>query len=149
MQANRIGLKYGLIAGVGVIAYFLLFYSIDKGLMLHFGIWWSSMIIYLLAMIFAARKTGSFEFRAKVQATFTTFLVANAAFYVFYYLLFGIIDPQLTELQREILLQHPGIGGDIAQQDLHVTLGRSFFYFCRSLIGGFVLAAGMAALVNR
>lgn len=146
---NRIGLRYGILAGVGVIAYFLLFYAISKPLMLHFGVWWSSLIIYMVAMLLAIRKIQSTDLRQNIQAGFTTFLAANLLFYLFYYLLFTKLDPQLVDLQKSLLLENSQTGQELAKQDLSVTAKGTLFAYLRSLIGGFIMAAAFSARYSR
>lgn len=134
-----------MLAGVGVIAYFLLFYAFGRSLMLHFGVWWSSLIIYMVAMMLAIRKTRSTDLRQNIQAGFTTFLAANLLFYLFYYLLFTKLDPQLVDLQKSLLLESSKEGQALADQDLSVTAKGTLFAFLRSLIGGFIMAAAFSA----
>ena len=43
--------QYGLLAGAATIAYFLLFYAFSKYTMLQHSVMWSSLAIYIVAMI--------------------------------------------------------------------------------------------------
>ena len=155
MQSTK-SVKYGFLAGVGAVAYILLFYFFSPRLMLSSVVLWSSLAIYLVAMWMAARRAlevGSelTPFREALKAAFTVFVVANLLYYCFYYLLFTVIDPGLIDLQRELLAERlEWIGNPQFQpKDLQVTLGNTFLSYCWSLIGGFLLAALTAALASR
>lgn len=149
MAIKKLILKYGIPAGVGVIAYFLLFYAISREAMLHYGVWWSSLLINLAAMVLAVKATSTFDFKEKLRAAFAVFAVSNALFYAFYYILFGVIDTGLVELQYRTLAGNPMLGEQLDLKDLSITPGRSFFFYCRSLIGGFIVSAAVAGLINR
>jgi len=146
---NQLGIINGLAAGILTVGCFLLLYFIDRPWILQAGLWWGSLIIYLTFMFRAARRVRGESFRSIVQVAFLVFITANAIFYVFYYLLFSVFDPGLVDLQREILADHPMWQGDNSDPDLSVTLSRTLFSFVYSLIGGFILALLVSAVVRR
>lgn len=149
MAIRTLLLKYGIPAGVGVVAYFLLFYAFSREAMLHYAVWWSSILINIVAMALAVKASASFEFKDKLRAAFAVFAASNALFYVFYYILFGVVDPGLIELQYQSLADNPLLGESLNMKDLAITPGRTFFFYCRSLIGGFIMSAAVAGLINR
>lgn len=147
---KQASLRYGLIAGVGVVAYFLFFYAIQDALVLNPYVWWASLVLYLWAMQQAAKKEGEKDaFLSFLKPAFTVFVIANAFFYCFYYFLFGVFDPSLVDLQREMLAANPRAPENLADIDLAVTPTRIFFGYCSSLIGGFALAIGIAFLARQ
>ncbi|MCB0608428.1 MAG: DUF4199 family protein [Lewinellaceae bacterium] len=142
-------IRFGAIAGTATVVLFLLFYWIDRPLVNHPALWWGSMILYLVFMYRAVKSAAPGDFRSALQPAFLTFVVANALFYLFYYLLFGVFDPGLVDLQRETMVSDPRFGQAFENYDLKVTLGNTFFRYCYSLIGGFILSLGVAAAGRR
>ncbi len=147
---KQASIRYGLIAGVGVVAYFLLFYLIKPGLVLNPYVWWISLIIYLWAMLQAAKSEGeSDSFLSFLKPAFAVFVMANAFFYCFYYYLFGVFDPSLVDLQREMMEANPRAPENLDEIDLSVTFNKVFFAYCSSLIAGFLYALGIAYLARQ
>ncbi len=167
MTLSNKAVRYGLIAGIGVIAYFLLFYFISPRLMFNPWVYWASLGIYLALMWKALQDEreeaeGPLLFRDGLRTAFLIFVIANFCYYLFYYILFGLADPGLIELQKTVMLESLGQASNLLpaeQQEemrrslesggLDITPGRVFFTFVRSLIGGFILSAGMAVVVGR
>jgi Ca2+/Na+ antiporter len=160
---NKSGLKYGLIAGVATIVYLLVFYFISKKAMVGPWVFYSTLVIYLAAMILAARERKSilkeqFSVREGLQAAFLTYVIANAFFYVFYYVI-QQSDPSLAELQKEAMREYlPHVTPknklgralkDLEDTDLTITPGGAVFGFARGTILGFLLALGVAFGVKR
>ena len=131
------------------MGFFLLFYFIDRALILSPWVWWGSLVIYLVFMFRAVRQTDASSFRESLTNAFLVFIVANALFYLFYYLLFSVFDPGLVDLQREILADHPLWQDGNTKADLSVTIGRTVFSFVYSLIGGFFLTLGVAYVARK
>ncbi len=155
-------LSYGLIAGTGVIAWFLLFYGFDKPLMLSPYVYYASFALYLWAMYRAMRWTyeqeGEPEFKAVLRSGFVVYLTANLLYYLFYYFIHQL-DPQLTAFQKEMMREWlPRITPRdklqkaleaLESSDFSVKPGDALFSYVRSAIGGFLLAAGLAWIVLR
>ena len=100
-------------------------------------------------MFRAVQQLDSSAFKGSLQVAFLVFVLANALFYLFYYLLFTVFDPGLVDLQREMLANNPMWEGGNTEIDLTVTLGRVLFSFAYSLIGGFILALIVSAVARR
>ncbi|MCO6479164.1 MAG: DUF4199 domain-containing protein [Phaeodactylibacter sp.] len=167
MIASQAAVKYGLIAGIGTVAYFLLFYFIKEELLFNPFVYWASLGFYLALMWRALQVEEQapgerLGFRKALQAAFLVFVIANLIYYLFYYLLFGLIDPELIDLQRQVMRESLEQSGNLLSEeqreqmleslegdDLNPTAGKVFFTFVRSLIGGFAAALGMAALKGR
>lgn len=150
---NKTAIIHGLIAGLITILYFVILYAISPPTMLNPLVWWSSLIIYLVAMYLAIKKssTQSTNFRGiqpGIKVGFLVFVLANFLFYIFFYLLFGVFDPSLVELQKEMMASNPSAAEQL-DKDFSVTLSSTFFNFIYSLIGGFILSLGIAAILNQ
>lgn len=146
---HRQAIINGSLAGVLTVGYFLLFYFLDRAYLLNAWVWWGSLIIYLAFMFRVVQQLDTTAFRQSLQAAFLVFVVANAIFYLFYYLLFSVFDPGLVDLQRELLQDNPLWQGGNTEVDLSVTLGRVIFSFAYSLIGGFILALLVSAVARK
>jgi hypothetical protein len=166
-MSKNTGIRYGLIAGIGIVAYFLLFYSINARLLFNPWVYWASLGVYLALMWKALQDRqqaaeGPLPFREGLRTAFLIFVIANLLYYLFYYTLFGLLDPSLVELQKAVMLESLEQSRSLLSEQqreemlqslesgaLAITPGKVFFTFVRSLIGGFVLSAGLAALINR
>lgn len=146
---HRQGIINGLTAGILTLGLFLLSYFVDRALILNPWVWWGSLVIYLIFMFRAVQQVDSTAFRRSVQAAFLVFVIANAIFYLFYYLLFSVFDPGLVDLQREMLADNPLWQDDNTEVDLSVTIGRTVFSFAYSLIGGFLLALIVSGVARK
>jgi hypothetical protein len=146
---HRQGIINGILAGVLTVGYFLLFYFIDRALLLNPWVWWGSLTLFLLFMFRVVRQIDSTTFRLNLQSAFLVFVIANAIFYLFYYLLFSVFDTGLVDLQREMLSENPLWQGGNTEIDLSVTIGRVIFSFAYSLIGGFILALLVSAVSRK
>lgn len=158
--------KFGLFAGVATILYLLIFYWINPRLMLSWGVLWSSLLIYLAFMALAVRRLQAISaehppFRLALRAAFLVFVVANAVYYLFYFVLFKYVDPHLLVLQQEMMVEttqrFSGLLGvenaeevsrQFEQNDLQITLANSLFSYAWSLLGGFLLALAVAGALN-
>lgn len=146
---HRQGIINGITAGILTVGYFLLFYFIDRAFLLNPWVWWGSLIIYLVFMFRVVQQLDTTAFRQSLQAAFLVFVIANAIFYLFYYLLFSVFDPGLVDLQRELLAENPLWQDGNTEPDLSVTIGRVIFSFAYSLIGGFILALLVSAVARK
>jgi hypothetical protein len=163
---RNLSIKYGIIAGVGVMAFFLLFYLIDKALFFDRGVYWSSLFVYLGFMYLTCQKV--FEKAEKptyftyLQTAFVVYIIANAMYYLLYFFLYNYIDPSLSSIQEEVVrasldqnseLLNTEISSQLRsnldKEGLTFTPNQAFFGFATGLIGGFVLAFIMAYFFDR
>ena len=160
-MTKSIGIKYGIFAGLGVLLYFLVFYFVNPRTMLGLGVSWSSLVVYIIAMILAVREQkqqteGGLEFRSALRTAFQVVVVANAIFYLAYYLVMQV-DPALLQTLKEVSMeyyQQALPNADAAEleknfADFKVGLPTVFLSFARSLIGGFILALPVAFAFRR
>jgi len=160
-------LKYGIGAGVLTIVYMLIFYSIDNALLFSPWVSWSSLAIYIAAMLKAtlsarAESEGLYSFRQGLRPSFGVYVVASITYFIFNYFLYNFINPDLPEIQREIMIQQAAdiaekLGRpelqdqmtDIKTEDLRVSIQNSALGFMWSLMGGFVLSTIIAFATKR
>ncbi len=167
------GVRYGFLGGAVVIFYFALLYVAKQDLFLSPLLQWGSMVIYLFFMWRASLEdcvtngVGR-DFREIVRTPFTTFLLINLCYWLFYYGL-HLYDPGMLQselnLELNMLKSQLSAGlGDPEQsnkfreriQDLErliqapqpQPLGPVIMRMCVGAVGGFALAAGVAALVR-
>ncbi len=156
-------LKYGTIAGITTIGWFLLFYLTDKVRMLSPVVYYASFGIFLWAMYRAVgqqiRKAEAVpDFRELLRTGFVVYLLANLFYYGFYYVV-NHWDPGLAEMQKDMMREWlPRITPKdklqaalkaLEESDFSVAPRDAFFSYMRSAIGGFLLAAAVAWLALR
>ncbi len=164
---NRYIIQYGLYAGAGTAVYLLVFYLIDPPLLFHVVVQWSYRLIFIVCMAaaaLAARRNaeGSFTFRQAVRPAFGVYVLASLIYLAFFYVMFNYVNPQLPEIQREVLMEQSRwvaqkLGMNEMQdameqlkaEDLRVNFRNSTLDFMWRLIFGFILSAIMALFIKR
>ncbi len=162
-----------MLGGGAVIFYFVLLYMVRKELFLNPWLQWASLLIYLGCMYGAAREDAALygsqrDFRTMIRTPFTVFLLINIAYWLFYYTL-HLADPGLLQMETALDLaskkQQLAVGmGDPQQanqmreqimalereasQPAVQPLGPILFRLAIGSIGGFLLAAGVTAIVR-
>ena len=169
---KSIGVRNGLLGGVVVVFYFALLYVGKKEAFLNFWFQYTSLILYLAFMYRAAKEDCALnganrDFRAIIRTPFIVFIVINLLYWLFYYglhladadlirleltaekqsyqqqILQGAGDPQQANQLRERI-------ADIDKALVHPVqpLGPVITRMAMGAIGGFGLAAGVAAIVR-
>jgi hypothetical protein len=152
-------LKYGIMAGVAVVGYFLLFYTINKTLMLGPYVQLPSYLVYFGFMFLASKSHFNLDFKQILKIAFGVFVVANLIYYAFDFYLFNLIDKSLGDIQKDLMLDYYKAGAKTVQEasaltqsiengDFHDIKTLSFGY-ARGAIGGFGMAILVAYLVKR
>ena len=97
------GVKYGAIAGLGLIIITLVLYLIDVKVMFSYTslIGW---VVYIYCMYKSvaddkAADGGFITFRNAFQSSFVVFVIASLLNTIFFYVLTTIIDPSLIDMQ--------------------------------------------------
>lgn len=161
---------YGVLAGVSTIFIYTLAYLWDKSSWFHPALYWGILPVYLGFMWMAVKTAAQRWERAPslrelVRPTFLVFVIASLIFWIFYFLVFTF-DTDLTELARlnqlEALEQlrqwqgEPASGGFFEQEKSRIeeeggrfTGSHLLQSLAQSLIGGFLLALGMAFVAKR
>jgi len=157
-----LSIRYGILAGISVIIYMLVFYFYDVKIMLGPSVFWSTTILYIAGMFFAAREERKLReyitFREVLPVAFVTYLVANLFFYDFLYILFNFVDTSLPELQRQVSLETIEASGfsqyveeaieGIDDVPAEFTLGQAIFGYIRSAISGFLISLVIAGITR-
>jgi len=132
--------------------------------MLSMWVYWTPLIFYLFFMSKSclekrASHGGNLIFKDAVRTAFVTFLVANAVFYIFNFLLFNFVDPEMVDIQMEMAKElYPKIlpkeqAKDMIQtmkkEGFEMSLPNSIFAYAKGAIGGFVLSLIVAGITRR
>jgi Protein of unknown function (DUF4199) len=147
-------IKYGIMAGLAVVGYFLLFYSINKTMMLGPSAQLPSYLIYLGFMFWAAKQYSHLDFKDILKVAFGVFVLTNLCYYVFDYYLFNVMDKALGDIQKDLMLDYfEGAAKSVEEASLRTqniqngdyhSLKSLIFAYAKGAIGGF----GMAILVS-
>lgn len=162
---NNHAIKFGIFAGLGTVIFLFLFYWIEKKLMLSPSVIWSTIFLYLIGMYMAAaevrRENGGYiEYRPALKAAFIVWIVANAIYHTYSYLLFNFIDKDMLNVQQEYMRgEMEKMDGMISEDYLEVMnnnieilsydITQVIFAYFSSLIMGFLIAAIIARMVRR
>jgi Protein of unknown function (DUF4199) len=152
-------LKYGTMAGITLIGYFLLFYCYDKSAVLGKTVQLSSYLIYAFFMFLAAKSVVNLDFKPVLRTAFGVFIVTNLFYYTYDYVLFNVVDKSLAEVQKTMMLDYftantktiqetKDMTDSINNGNFHDFNGLSFA-FAKGAIGGFILAVIVSYLVKK
>jgi len=158
----KFSIRYGILVGISVILYMLVFYFYDEKVMVGPNVFWSTTLLFIVGMFFAAREERKVRefmtFREILPVAFVTYLIANLFFYDFLYILFNFVDPALPELQRQVSIEAVQSSGfseyveeaieEIEKIPAEFTLGQAIFDYVRSAIFGFLLSLGIAGVTR-
>ena len=158
----NISIRYGILVGIVVILYMLAFYFYDPKVMLEPSVFWSTPLLYIVGMFFAAReeqKAREFiTFREALPVAFVTYLVANLFFYDFLYIMFNFVNSDLPELQRQVSIEAIQESGfiDLVAEEIEemeklpasFSIGQAIFDYLRSAIFGFLLSLMIAGVTR-
>ncbi|MEL7251559.1 MAG: DUF4199 family protein [Bacteroidota bacterium] len=139
------GIRWGIMAGGIVVTLFAGVYFLNRPLVLNRGLWLGTALIYALGMWQAQKTVDDDELRSYIQPGFLTFVIANALFYLYYYFLFAVFDPELVDLQADLLRENGQDPADAAVPTVRSTI----FTYAQSLIFGFGLAAAIGFILSR
>lgn len=160
--------RFGWISAGITVGLYLLFYVINKKIMVGPITHWLTLAVVMVCMIMAVRTEreqtrAAYPFKKALQTAFLVFLLTTVAFHIFYYLFFAIIDPELIDLQMKENLKwtkwlgETSIGLDpddpayeeFENMDHRLTIGNTFFSLSRNIIGGFLIALPIAGMFKR
>lgn len=164
---RSLGLKNGLIAGLGCIMVSLVLYIINMELVLGFWLWLGYVVIVGM-MVYTAitvknANNGVLEFRDGVKAVFPVTAVAVFIWIAFNALLFIVIDPELIALSKEKavemsiwVLEKSGADEDtiasaVAEaeaQDYSPSFKNSAINYAQSCIVGFIYSLVIAGFFH-
>ncbi len=157
---------YGIIAGVATIGYYLLFYALEPRLFFHLGVYWSSFLIPLAAMVWAGRQERQgredYPWQIALRTPFAVYAYAALLYHLFYFLFFNYGDPNLVDIQADVLLENlekswaylgdrqaESLRREIESAPAGLTPGAALLAFARSLLGGFLLSLFIAFVLRK
>jgi hypothetical protein len=161
-MSNNKGVRFGIYAGISVVGLYLLLYLIKGELFFNPFVYWATVGIYLAFGWKALEDErqavgGRLPLADGLKLAFLIFVIANLLYYLFYYLMFKLIDPSLVELQRETGLETLEQWKDslpdeqyrerkrlLEEKGLEVKLQDIALQYARSLLGYFIMALIMA-----
>jgi hypothetical protein len=164
------GLKNSVLAAALVVGYFLLFYILDKKLFMNPAVSWGSMVIYLAFMWKAETEErtafgGKIDFKSALRVGFLVFLMANIAYWLFFYgvCLFdheitdNFKNQRLSDIQQQISrgTGDPQLSNDLRKEadeirkmGFQIGIGDVLLRLSMGTVGGFFLAAVLAFFVK-
>lgn len=160
---NKREIIYGLAGGVAVIIFSIVMYSIDRVMFIGSLVFWVSTAILILFMVLAmlhARSgtVASQDFKDLLKVGFLVYVVGNLLCYVFMYVMFNTIDPELQDIQREQAIEFwmNQSGGDedsyevqmAKEHDYSMTVLGTLFTYAQGLIFGFLVSALFAYMMK-
>ncbi len=148
---QQTAVKYGIITGIAIVLYLFVFHQINRELLLNPMVYWSPIIVSVVAMTLVVKKVrsdnnGKIAQREALKLAFLTYVLAYLFFTVFIYVLFNYLDPGLVELQKKAML---GAGRKIEGLDFTMTLGKVLFQYAYMLIPGFFLSYMVANFMKK
>jgi len=162
---NNHAIKFGIFAGVGTVVFLFLFYWIEKTLMLSPSVIWSTIFLYLIGMYMAAvemrkENEGYIDFRTALKAAFLVWVIANAIYHAYNYLLYNFLDKDMINVQKRYMSEQMAeLEGVISEKYLEelnqnveiltYDLSQVISTYATSLIMGFLIAMIIARMVRR
>ncbi len=95
----------GIIAGIAVVSYVLLFYYMDKTSAFSPSVRFSSLLICAFFMFLAIKDIKTPDFKVLLRGAFAVFLIANVFYYVYDFVLFNYIDPSLVDMEKDMAIE--------------------------------------------
>lgn len=148
---QQTAVKYGIITGTAIVLYLFVFHQINRGLALNPLVYWSPILVAVVAMTMVVKKVreenaGKIAQREALKHAFLTFVIAYLFFSIYTFVLFNFIDPSLVELQKKTMLD---AGRKIEGLDFSMTIGKVLFQYVYMLIPGFFLSYMVASFMKK
>ena len=138
-----------------------LVYSRSRELFLSPLFQWSLLLLYAVVMIVAAAKRPPYERAEATRAALVAYLLVSLSYYVYYYFLFEVLDPELYQLQSELYianaraygLTEPGslnerLEDKFAPQNLRLSLTDIAFSMARGAVLGAAVSYALGFLLG-
>ena len=148
---QQTAVKYGIIAGIAIVLYLLVFHQIDRALVLNPLVYWSTLLITVIGMVAVVRKersdnNGRITLKEALKPAFLVFVLAMLIFNLFVFVLFNYVDSGLPDLQKQLM---EAAGREVKDLDFKMTFGRMMVGYAFSLIGGFFISYLVASLLKK
>lgn len=161
-NTNR-DLIYGISGGVASVVFSIAMYMVDPKMFVGSMVYWVSTGILILFVILTMlhSKSGEREladFKGLLRSGFVVYIVGNLLCYIFLFVMFNYVDPDLQEIQRaqtvEFITKFKG-GDETSEEiinalnyDYSMTIGGTIFSYFQGLIFGFLVAAGLGYMMK-
>ncbi len=164
----KASIRFGLISAGITLGFYVLFYFLNKKVMVGPISHWLTLIVVVVCMLLAVRAERSqteaaYPFKIALKSAFIVFLITTVSFHIFYYLFFAVIEPELIDLQIQENLKWTKWLGEttfgldpedpayqkLENMDHQLTIGNTLFSLGRSIIGGFLIALPIAGMFKR
>ena len=149
---------YSFLAGVATIAYAFSVYTFQKAGFFSTWFYVTSLVIYGFFMYLAAKKAISEDFKVVLRTAFAVFLIANALYYAFDFILFNYMDKSLSAFQADAAIAYLKPSTPLEEQikmeenirssDIH-SISFLLRNYVKAAIGGFGLSVLVSYLVKR
>ncbi|WP_236980892.1 DUF4199 domain-containing protein [Membranihabitans maritimus] len=159
-------INFGLIAGGSVVIIMFVLDLINNRMLISTGMSYFPTLVLIIAMFLSVREakksTDYLPFSEAFKQSFLPFIIGNAIYMIFNYLLYNFIDPELADLAKEKALEifDSGVFNnfvDEEQRELMIesiqensfqsTLGQTFLGYLFSLvIPGAIVSLVLAAI---
>jgi Protein of unknown function (DUF4199) len=148
---QQTAVKYGIITGIAIVLYLFVFHQINRELMLNPLVYWSPILVTVVAMAMVVKKEreaneGKIAQREALKHAFLTYVIAYSLFSLFIFALFNVIDTGLVDMQKKAMLD---AGRKIEGLDFTMTFGKILFQYAYMLIPGFFLSYMVASFMKR
>ncbi len=163
---NSIGMKWGIIAGIGIAISSLLLYLVDAVTYFEYYAY-PLVIICILCMVLSATEekklqNGFITFNELLNNTFSAFVIATLIYHIFVYALYHFVDPTLAETQKRMSLEAaPAFESIFNEEQMETfirelknrsfmpTIGQTFLTMAGSLIfPGIIIAAIISGIMK-
>ena len=138
--------KFGITAGLLAVAAYIVAYFISLDAFLSQLLFYLTLSVYLIAMYRLADKTvasGKDSFKEIVRPLFICYLVANAIYFLFYYIMITMVNPEIYT-QQTALMAPKMKQLAIEDTNLEFKLSHYILYYFQSAIFGFIVSASIA-----
>jgi hypothetical protein len=153
---------YGFATGGLVVALMAAVYSQSSEFFLSPVFQWSLIIPYLIGMVLALLRRPAYTRSEATRVALVVFLLANACYYAYTVLLYEVIDPDLYQLQSDLMIANQkkyGLGepGELSQspeirfapENFKYTFGKVFLWYAQGAIFGAAVAFLLSFLLGR
>lgn len=158
--------KYGLLGAGVLIVFYLLLWVLDPMYYFKFGLLSFFITVYFLYLAVKEERIfgdGFISFAGAFKTSFITVVIMSAITLVFGILLFKVIDPGLSDVQKQFSIEFTqwwlntlGAGemaeevlDQIEEQDHSISVGRMIFGYFTGLIWWAIVSAIVALIMKR
>ncbi len=167
MKEYKTAIIYGLISGILIVCYYLVFYYMNKNLIAKIEFSYSVFALQVPFLIAAGlkyrnRNEGLLEFKEALKIMMITYLISLLFYFIIYYVLFNY-DADLVAMSKQYSIdsiewlktrgmqkeQYESMMNDAQNSSFEVTIGTLLRGIPFSILGGFFVSSLCALMVRR